>query len=113
MLHTKTEILVLLTGSHKTLTTLSAETGLVPSTISQHLKELLMMGAIRTVENTHIKKWKYYERVEGFEPEMIKSRYGVETKKKLGRLLIPKPTNFAWTPQRSRVFMYTVSGVRN
>lgn len=60
---TKTVILGLLETRPKTLTELSRELGLAPSTVSQHLKELVWMGAARRIENEHVKKWKYYQKV--------------------------------------------------
>lgn len=60
---TKTVILGLLEKRPKTLTELSRELGLAPSTISQHLKELVWMGAAKRIENEHVKKWKYYQKV--------------------------------------------------
>ncbi len=58
---TKNKILNFLTTGNKTLSDISAELGLAPSTVSQHLQELRAMGAIKEIENEHIRKWKYYE----------------------------------------------------
>lgn len=58
---TKNQILNLLLSGNKTLSDISTELHLAPSTVSQHLQELKNMGAIKEVENEHIRKWKYYE----------------------------------------------------
>ncbi len=57
---TKNSILKLLEQKNKTLSEISNELGLAPSTVSQHLQELETSGAIEEVENEHIRKWKYY-----------------------------------------------------
>lgn len=61
---TKGRILELLGKKRMTLTELSETLGLAPSTVSQHIKELLSMGAIRQVDNPYVVKWKYYERAQ-------------------------------------------------
>ncbi len=58
---TKKRILDMLSSHKMTLTELSDRLGLAPSTINQHLRELLDVGAIRQVNNPFILKWKYYE----------------------------------------------------
>ena len=58
---TKKRILDMLSSRKMTLTELSDRLGLAPSTINQHLRELLDAGAIRQVNNPFILKWKYYE----------------------------------------------------
>jgi len=57
---TKKAILRLLSDRSKTLTDISEELELAPSTVSQHLVELKTLGAIHQIENTHVRKWKYY-----------------------------------------------------
>jgi len=57
---TKRRILELLEHKHETLTTISNSLGLAPSTVSQHLQELVDSGSIRLVEDRP-RKWKYYE----------------------------------------------------
>ncbi len=57
---TKSNILKLLGQKNRTLSEISSDLGLAPSTISQHLQELEISGAIEEVENEHIRKWKYY-----------------------------------------------------
>ncbi len=57
---TKKAILNILSVKPKTLTDISKELELAPSTISQHLVELKTKGAIRQVDNPYVKKWKYY-----------------------------------------------------
>ena len=57
---TKKEILKLLSDRAKTLTDISRELELAPSTVSQHLQELRTVGAIEMVDNPYVKKWKYY-----------------------------------------------------
>jgi len=59
---TKRRILRLLSVNKKTLTEMSAELKLAPSTISQHIKELLFMGEIEHISNGYAKKWKYYRK---------------------------------------------------
>lgn len=51
----------ILSGRSRTLTDISQELALAPSTISQHLVELRWIGAIVQVENSHVRKWKYYK----------------------------------------------------
>jgi len=57
---TKNTILGLIAKRERTLSEISEELGLSPSTVSQHLHELEADGAIKAIENTHIRKWKYY-----------------------------------------------------
>lgn len=59
---TKRRILQLLSGKSKTLSILSQELDLAPSTVSEHIEQLETMGAVRKVDNPFIKKWKYYEK---------------------------------------------------
>ncbi|MCL5430441.1 MAG: DUF4382 domain-containing protein [Candidatus Marsarchaeota archaeon] len=58
---TKNKILDMLGSKKMTLTELSQKLNLAPSTVDQHLHELLNMNAIRQVHNPFIVKWKYYE----------------------------------------------------
>ena len=58
---TKQKILDMLKTKRMTLSEISDSLSLAPSTVSQHIKELLRMGAIKEVDNPFIKKWKYYE----------------------------------------------------
>lgn len=60
---TKRHILESLAGHKRTLTDLSRELELSPSTVKQHLEELAMMGMVRFVDDIHLNRWKYYERV--------------------------------------------------
>ena len=60
IMETKGKILEMLSVKSKTLTDISRELGLAPSTVSQHLAELQSAGAIERVDNPHIRKWKYY-----------------------------------------------------
>ncbi|MDE1828199.1 MAG: ArsR family transcriptional regulator [Candidatus Micrarchaeota archaeon] len=62
---TKNAILGMIAKRERTLSEISEELGLSPSTVSQHLHELEADGAIREIENTHIRKWKYYGLPEG------------------------------------------------
>lgn len=66
---TKSEILKLIKERKDTLSTISLELGLAPSTVSKHLNELQGLGAIRLVESEYAKKWKHYELNTGFEGE--------------------------------------------
>ncbi len=65
---TKNRILRLIGSGKKTLSEISAELRLAPSTVSQHLKELRIVGAIEEIENEHVKKWKYYRLNEQYAP---------------------------------------------
>ncbi len=58
---TKKEIIGLLSKRQQTLTDLSKELDLSPSTVKQHLEELEAAGAILPVENEFIRRWKYYK----------------------------------------------------
>jgi DNA-binding transcriptional ArsR family regulator len=58
---TKEKILESLRKKSKTLTDLSEELDLAPSTVSQHLHELLASGRIIESKLSMSKKWKYYE----------------------------------------------------
>ena len=66
---TKSEILKLIKERKDTLSTISSELGLAPSTVSKHLNELQELGAIRLVESEYAKKWKHYKLNAGFEGE--------------------------------------------
>ncbi len=57
---TKKKIYGMLEQKNKTLTDISNELGLAPSTVSQHLQEMVDSGTIRLVEDRP-RKWKYYE----------------------------------------------------
>ncbi len=57
---TKRKIIEMLEEKHETLTDISDKLGLAPSTVSQHLQELMDSGNIRLVEDRP-RKWKYYE----------------------------------------------------
>ena len=71
---TKHRILQLLSGKSKTLSILSSELDLAPSTVSEHIEELENVGAVRRVDNPFIKKWKYYERNPDFDSASLKER---------------------------------------
>lgn len=73
---TKAKILSLIAEQNKTLTDISGELDLAPSTVSQHLQELKKMGAVKEVENEHIKKWKYYS----LNPDFDYTNFGIENK---------------------------------
>ncbi len=64
---TKNDIVKMLTKRQHTLTEISQELGLSPSTVKQHIDELQQMGAITPVENEFIKRWKYYRATPNFE----------------------------------------------
>jgi DNA-binding transcriptional ArsR family regulator len=57
---TKKQILNMLKKKRGTLTDISDSLGLAPSTVSQHLKELVDSGEIRLADDQP-RKWKYYE----------------------------------------------------
>ncbi|HUC38910.1 MAG TPA: winged helix-turn-helix domain-containing protein [Candidatus Acidoferrum sp.] len=62
---TKKKILNSLKQKSKTLTDLSNELQLAPSTVAEHIQELERMNAIREIDDTG-RKWKYYEISPGF-----------------------------------------------
>ncbi|MEM0154879.1 MAG: winged helix-turn-helix domain-containing protein, partial [Methanothrix sp.] len=66
---TKSEILKLIKERKDTLSTISSELGLAPSTVSKHLNELQNLGVIRLIESEYAKKWKHYELNSAFEGE--------------------------------------------
>ncbi len=70
---TKAKIIGMISSRNKTLSDISRELGLAPSTVSQHLQELKEAGAILEVENEHVRKWKYYE----LNPNFDYSTYGI------------------------------------
>ncbi len=57
---TKKRILEMIEERNVTLTDISNKLGLAPSTVNQHLQELMDSGSIRLVEDRP-RKWKYYE----------------------------------------------------
>ncbi len=57
----------MLSKKQHTLTEISHELGLSPSTVKQHIDELQAMGAIQPVYNEFIKRWKYYTATPNFE----------------------------------------------
>lgn len=58
---TKSDVLKLISENKDTLSIISSELGLAPSTVSKHLNELQDLGAIRLVKSEYAKKWKHYE----------------------------------------------------
>jgi DNA-binding transcriptional ArsR family regulator len=66
---TKEQIILLLKERRMTLTDISSRLGLAPSTVSQHMKELAALGAIREADEQFSRKWRYYEAVAGFSIE--------------------------------------------
>lgn len=58
--NTKRRILKLLSKRQMTMSELSTELGLVPSTVSQHIEYLRNVGAITEIDNPYVKKWRYY-----------------------------------------------------
>lgn len=71
---TKKRILDLLLKGNKTLSEISKLLNLAPSTVSQHIDELLALGAIEQVDNPFIKKWKYYKANPSFNIAVIQNR---------------------------------------
>ena len=57
---TKKQIIDILQEKNGTLTDISEKLDLAPSTVSQHLKELVESGKIRQADDRP-RKWKYYE----------------------------------------------------
>jgi DNA-binding transcriptional ArsR family regulator len=62
---TKKQILEMLEIRNETLTGMSEKLGLAPSTVSQHVKELVDSGQIRQAGD-RARKWKYYELNKGY-----------------------------------------------
>ncbi len=58
---TKKEILESLAVHKRTLTDLSRQLGLSPSTVKQHLEELRALNLVRYVDEMYLHKFKYYE----------------------------------------------------
>lgn len=58
--HTKKKILKFIGKNTKTPGEISSKLGLAPSTVSEHLEGLEKIGAVKKVDNPHVKKWKYY-----------------------------------------------------
>ncbi len=77
---TKSRILRMIAQKDKTLSDISRELRLAPSTVSQHLQELKDMGAVREAENEHIKKWKYYKLNPDFNSEGLAAEESVSEK---------------------------------
>ena len=78
MLETKKMILSSLEERNKTMSELSSELGLANSTVSKHLKELEMMGAIR--DTGEGRKWKYYQKNRDFSFSEVGIRHGYMSK---------------------------------
>ncbi len=57
---TKKKIIEILSKGNKTMSDISRMLNLAPSTVSQHIQELVDAGAVEQVPNEYIKKWKYY-----------------------------------------------------
>ena len=84
---TKKKILEMLEQKSETLTDISTKLGLAPSTVSQHLQELMDSGSIRLVEDRP-RKWKYYEINKGRQTRGF-SYYNSNYTKSLERAAIP------------------------
>jgi len=57
---TKERILKLISNGTNTLSTISEALGFAPSTVSKHLHDLEMAGAIALTEDSYARKWKHY-----------------------------------------------------
>ncbi len=79
---TKKKILNLLTRRNKTLSEISEELHLAPSTVSEHIDELLRIGAILPVDNEYIRKWKYYKVNPSFDVATATASNRIETQEK-------------------------------
>ncbi len=78
---TKNRMLNIIASGNKTLSDISRELELAPSTVSQHIQELRDMGAILVVDNPHIKKWKYYRLNPDFDFEGSGIGHGIDRRK--------------------------------
>lgn len=104
---TKKRILNSLKQKSKTLTDLSDELGLAPSTVGEHLQELQQMNAIREIDNSE-RKWRYYEITPGFseEPQTFRRGFRIILSMVIIAVvaiaaiyfLLPKPSTAACTP---------------
>ena len=69
---TKNRILELLKQKRQTLTDISNQLNLAPSTVSQHLQEMSDAGLIRQL-NDRPTKWKYYEISNGYNVAVVRN----------------------------------------
>ncbi len=74
---TKKKIIELIKSKPLTMTQLSEKLDLGPSTVNQHIKELLDIGAIRETDNPYSRKWKYYEYNKGFDKKLEDQGYNM------------------------------------
>ena len=75
MMETKETILNKLRERRHTLAELSDELGLAKATVSQHLSELERMGAVHGYEDEHFRRLKYFEAVQGFDMDAVKTGF--------------------------------------
>lgn len=68
---TKRQIFKILRERQHNATEIAEALGMAPSTISQHLSELKRIGAIEEIENSYVKKWKYYKANPNFDFNML------------------------------------------
>ena len=87
----------MIASGNKTLSDISKELDLAPSTISQHLQELKEIDAVEEVQNEHIKKWKYYK----LNPNFDYSKFGINNE--IANRIYDKVPN--------RVFFYAIGVV--
>lgn len=74
---TKSRIIELIRSGNNNLSTISDELRLAPSTVSKHLQDLEESGLIAQKDDSHIKKWKYYEvREQKARPEGVMEKQG-------------------------------------
>ncbi len=71
---TKDKILKLLNEKPMTLTDIAKRLDLAPSTVSQHIGELLDIGAIKQTADQFSRKWIYYEPIKSFDKSNIKQK---------------------------------------
>ncbi len=69
----KRRILKLMESGRKTPSEISAALSIAPSTVTQHLKDLERMGAVRESNDEFVKKWRYFELNPGFNARMMEN----------------------------------------
>jgi len=76
-LETKKRIFNLLKNKDMTVTELSKELGLSNATVTEHVNDLVRVGAIERIDNEHFRKLKYYKPREFINPVIAKYIIGV------------------------------------
>ena len=88
LFESKNKILDLIKSKPMTASQISEKLGLGQSTVNQHVKELLRLGAIREIDNPYSRKWKYYEYNRSFEKSMEDHGYNMAKIRTIGMGII-------------------------